>query len=1565
MSLLFKYFYDGDVDKFRSLLYPSRHSPQSTPRTTNAVHLGSSPSAFETSPRPATKSRKQSGWVANLSAARSASLPLSRAEVNTRDHAGLTVLLRAASSTAVNAIDFVRALLEYPATDIYVQDPESGWNCLHRALYAGNISIARLILEIERSHLTGQTLGAPPNRIGLLIKAKDHEGNSPFDLFNSTIGERSVGVSDGVVHSDGDSDSEAGTSYFETSGLTSKRLQEIVEGDELFAFGSNKNRSLGLGDEDDRQFPERVILKRPDHLLQRFYHEHLQENTDGGSHPPTELSSIPTLVLNRPLALQDVVLSKLHSAVLTTDPVSNLYICGVGRGGRLGLGDENTRFSYVPVQGGLAGKKVSQVALGRDHTLAVTDTGELWSWGSNACAQLGYVLPSPAKKDEEPSTCTPRQVFGPLKREMIVGVAASAIHSVAHTGSSLYCWGKNVGQLGLMDADSRSLEFQIVPRKVAAFLFSSPITMVSAIDKATTCLLANHTVLCFTSYGYNIVKFPLTDSLTNYRPRSVSASAHSDSATNHIQYITSGGETVAAVTGRGDLFTFGLSHKVDTNPTTASTTNPSKIKGAVTQPQCIWSARREGVRSVGVGEHGSVIISTDSGAVWRRVERPKAKDAYATAFSESRRKDFKFQRVPYITRAVTVRASAFGAFAAIRRDLDVMRKHIQVEGKTLWDDMMPLYPLCDFRASHVVDQGETMSKAPDSGALQDRIGLVAYEVLQSSDLHADLQQHLEEWSYCNDSLQAVICSSSSPGIKIPIHEWLLSARSPVLRDALSHFRKAGSFEQQDFFQIERCDGAVVIQFIGLDLMSLLNIVHYMYTDRVIPAWNYTKGNPTLTRMYRQVRVELMKVASRLDMAKLESAVRRQTDPEKSLDEDFRLAIRDRRFFEDGDAVLQLDGRDVPVHSTFICQRCPWFEGLFHGRSAGRWLAGRQASQELSSQVRIDLKHLDSGAFEYVLEHIYADAGEELFDSVVSSLEEFTDLVMDVMSIANELMLDRLSQVCQKVMGRFVTTRNIAHLLNDISPCSVTTFKDAGLEYICLQLEAMLENHLLDDLDEDLLADLDRVVRENQLAQFPTARSGRAELLLHENHPELAQDIIEERLRRIREMAFKATLKDDERKLVNGLKVKYGNSDDVATASLSVDRAQKSTTGLERNKPFSPSLRPRPSNSDLMFDMDEDQDLEGVSSPTPRPKRPNDAGKSADVDELTSSLGPRSEPVSSPVTPNLSNSVAKSQGLPSESNLKQGRPWGNSPLTTKLDLREIFQSKSPGNHSVLSAGLAAQKNKMSSPSPKPTPIKLSQKERKRQQQQQAAQAAQLAANLQSSKIAWDRSGNDIREPPWKFVSDRNQGHVQLGERSDSLPPVTGAKLLVAGETSVSSVQRRALSPDTRFAGQSRSTNGSTANLPAPQRASSFSATASRAIPQNSKQHLVPHSKTYITPPKREEPLLGVSMADIIGQQQREQEIVKEAVAKRSLQEIQQEQAFQEWWDAESQRMQEEEARRLKREQEKAGKDDRKRRNRRGGKGGGATPAHVTDRGTNPSKGASGSHKRNGTPAAIVR
>lgn len=1530
MSSLWKAWVDHDVDRFRRLLAPAAYN---APSASKSPHVGSaghasSPGAgaFGTSPRILSKARKAPGHS-----------NFGRAEVNSRDHAGLTLLLRAASSPSDKAIAFVHALLDHPAIDLHVQDPESGWNALHRALYAGNMSIARLLLEKERRNLTGQTVGASIAKAGRLIRTKDHEGLSPFDLYNSTIAERDLQLLDEGEHSDGASDDDDIGSALVTASASAS------VGSELFAFGSNKNLTLGLGDEDDRQFPERVYLQRPGHLLERFYREYLANATaDVSASAPGSLDEIPTLTRYRELLVQDVVLSKYHSAILTTDPVSNLYVCGIGRGGRLGLGDENTRFTYAPVQGGLTHKKVVQVALGQNHTLAITDNGELWSFGSNANYVLGYSLPEPASKGEESFIATPRQVFGPLKKEVIVGIAASTIHSVAHNGNALFCWGKNVGQLALMDADSRSLEVQSSPRRVAASLFSAPIVMVSAIEKATTCLLANHSVIIFTAYGYNIVKFPFGETLVNYSLGDSSMPSRWDPERNRINHIASGGETIVALTGRGDLFHMNLlTQKADAH-SSASTTNPSKIKGAVSQPSVIWTAHKDGVRSVDVGEHGSVIISTLSGAVWRRVKRAKAKDSFVADGSDAKHKDFKFQRVPGITNIITVRSSIFGAFVAVRKDSDVMREQIKVGPPTLWDDLAPLNCLRGFRSADPSSKKKDKLKFWDADRLRAQIGTVAYEVLKSPNLEADLESYMSTWQYANDELDTVVCTSSSPEIRIPVHSWVLAARSPLLRKILPTARRRGAHEVPEFFSLERTDGQMVITFSGIDIISLLNLVLYMYEDRIIPAWNYTRQEPSLAYRYRQIRADVTKLAAKLEMSMLETAAQKQIDPPKSLDQDLRSAINDPTFFDDADAVLNLDGNELPAHSALLRQRCPFFEALFHGHSQGAWLASRREAMGPAGMIPIDLEHIEPETFTFVLRHLYADVGSELFDDVVcGNIDDFTDLVMDVMSAANELMLDRLSQICQQVISRFVNTRNVAHYLNAINACSVTSFRDAGLEYIALQAENFLENHLLESLDEEVIEELDKVVRENQLAHYPYARSGRAELLLHDRYPDLAQDIHEERQRRVREMAFKANQKEEERKLSSSLKGRFGSLEDIASVSPSLEKqAAKSRAG--RNEPFSPDLRPKSVQADLMFDMDDDEGP--IDSPSVRPQRVSNARKQSEIDQLPpladsyrdekqkdASRPPMVSPPTgiTPVSPELAVRPATTPG-------KSGNPWASASLpTSKLDLREIMNEDSPGP-SALSVGLAAQKAKEAAA--KPQQAKLSQKERKRQQQLQAEQATK-AALTPPVKMAWEKSAADGKSSPWKTVSS---GSKISPKEPMAVPPPASAPLntkpLVAAETSAKSIPRRTQSPDTRHSGQTKTPTTAAPPVRPPPKPASASMTSTFSADDPSKP-IVPHSKSYMKPASKSEPTLGLSMADIIDQEKRSRELVKEAVAKRSLMEIQQEQAFQEWWDEESRRTQEEEARRSAREQEREEGRARGRKGKggkaRGGRGSGTT------------------------------
>jgi inhibitor of Bruton tyrosine kinase len=474
---------------------------------------------------------------------------------------------------------------------------------------------------------------------------------------------------------------------------------------------------------------------------------------------------------------------------------------------------------------------------------------------------------------------------------------------------------------------------------------------------------------------------------------------------------------------------------------------------------------------------------------------------------------------------------------------------------------------------------------------------------------------------------------------------------------------------------------------------------------------------------------------------------------------------------------------------------------------------------------------------------------------------------------------------------------------------VTEFKDSALEYLCLQLESMLENHLLSDLDDDLLLELDGVVRANQLNCLPFAKSGRAELLLHDQYPDLAEDIHEERQRRVRDMTFRANLNNEDIRVSSSYKARVGSLDDLLSSSPSQDKSRRKSKAA-RNAPFSPSIRPKDSTIDLMFDMDDDAPLhiESPRSPVLRPQLglPETLGSSSrkvswDVVEPKSTPDDEA-PSLLPQTPD--RSVGKSEETP-HSGMKS---WSSPALPSpKLDMREIMSQASSSRTSALSMSLSAQKTKDEENIRKDAAIKtnapkLSQKERKKQQQQAMQQAMThptITLNKADGKPA----------SPWQVAAKGLKTSLKdvLSESTPSPPPLS-AQTLGSPIPSRPSTPRRTASPDTRFAGQRRAVSSDATKPQSDVSRPSRPLTQSHA--SKSARPVLPHSKSYTAPAANAEPSLQLSMADIIGQQRREQEVIKEAVAKRSLQEIQEEQAFQEWWDQESRRAQEEEAARVK-------------------------------------------------------
>lgn len=347
MTALHAYFHQRNQQAFQRLLDPAR------------THSGG----------PSTSGGKSWSRTSPLSSSPSV-------DVNARDYWGRTALHLAASSQDASAPEFVRLLLAHPTINVNTADTESHWTPLHRALYNGNLATALLLLQ----------------RSDIDTLARDVEGYTPFDLYNSTI--------EGTIPDHHDH-----------------------RGEELYTWGSNRNAALGVGDGNDRAHPELVTPRIPD------------------------VSEKETLDARfTPVRVRQVAMSKLHTVIVTDEPRGNLRVCGFGSGGRLGPG-QHTQYTPIPLPG--FSQTVDSVAVGQDHTLVLTKGGEVYSWGLNRFSQLGYVVETTTGgRVEEPIQSTPRKIAGAIRNRFVVGVAACKTASACWTADEVFTWGTNNGQLG-------------------------------------------------------------------------------------------------------------------------------------------------------------------------------------------------------------------------------------------------------------------------------------------------------------------------------------------------------------------------------------------------------------------------------------------------------------------------------------------------------------------------------------------------------------------------------------------------------------------------------------------------------------------------------------------------------------------------------------------------------------------------------------------------------------------------------------------------------------------------------------------------------------------------------------------------------------------------------------------------------------------------------------------------------------------------------------------------------------------------------------------------------------
>ena len=142
---------------------------------------------------------------------------------------------------------------------------------------------------------------------------------------------------------------------------------------------------------------------------------------------------------------------KEHSVVLTSEGAVHTF--GKGCFGALGLG--GTVFSAGPRQiAKLANRRIVSIACGSQHSLALSDIGDVFSWGRGFEGQLGLL-------DGVDSSSVPQYIphffkydgskdVRMLRKTPIHAIACGAYHSIAIDDKhQVYCWGEALyGQTG-------------------------------------------------------------------------------------------------------------------------------------------------------------------------------------------------------------------------------------------------------------------------------------------------------------------------------------------------------------------------------------------------------------------------------------------------------------------------------------------------------------------------------------------------------------------------------------------------------------------------------------------------------------------------------------------------------------------------------------------------------------------------------------------------------------------------------------------------------------------------------------------------------------------------------------------------------------------------------------------------------------------------------------------------------------------------------------------------------------------------------------------------------------
>lgn len=146
-----------------------------------------------------------------------------------------------------------------------------------------------------------------------------------------------------------------------------------------------------------------------------------------------------------------------HTLALTDS--GKVFSCGWGADGQTGLGHYNTTSKFTLVGADILGERIVKLSCKADFVLAINDRGELFGWGNTEYSQISCA-------DGSQQVCNPRAIKLNPEMGKIVDIAAGgSFCMLLNEYGDVYVWG--FGILGL----APSVQSSIVPCIIPPTLF--------------------------------------------------------------------------------------------------------------------------------------------------------------------------------------------------------------------------------------------------------------------------------------------------------------------------------------------------------------------------------------------------------------------------------------------------------------------------------------------------------------------------------------------------------------------------------------------------------------------------------------------------------------------------------------------------------------------------------------------------------------------------------------------------------------------------------------------------------------------------------------------------------------------------------------------------------------------------------------------------------------------------------------------------------------------------------------------------------------------------------------